>query len=57
MRKYKVMIKKMFVCLLIVASAACESTPYSDETTRSDLRAPAYPLLTLHPQMKLWSMT
>ncbi|WP_247646057.1 DUF4964 domain-containing protein, partial [Bacteroides faecichinchillae] len=47
----------MFVCLLIVASAACESTPYSDETTRSDLRAPAYPLLTLHPQMKLWSMT
>lgn len=48
---------KTFIYLLIAVLAACKSTPYSDETTKSDLRAPAYPLLTLHPHVKLWSMT
>ncbi|WP_455963055.1 glutaminase domain-containing protein [Bacteroides bouchesdurhonensis] len=47
----------IFIFLIVITLAACKSTPYSDETTKSDLRAPAYPLLTLHPQMKLWSMT
>ncbi|MDD3038304.1 glutaminase family protein [Bacteroides sp.] len=45
------------ICLFCILLVACKNTPYSDETTKSDLRAPAYPLLTLHPQMKLWSMT
>ena len=57
MRIYKTLMNKTFICLLIVVLVACKSTPYSDETTKSDLRAPAYPLLTLHPHMKLWSMT
>ena len=57
MRIYKTLMNKAFICLLITVLAACKSTPYSDETTKSDLRAPAYPLLTLHPHMKLWSMT
>lgn len=57
MRIYKTLMNKTFIYLLITVLAACKSTPYSDETTKSDLRAPAYPLLTLHPHMKLWSMT
>ena len=54
---YKTLMNKTFIYLLIAVLAACKSTPYSDETTKSDLRAPAYPLLTLHPHVKLWSMT
>ena len=57
MRIYKTLMNKTFIYLLITVLAACKSTPYSDETTKTDLRAPAYPLLTLHPHMKLWSMT
>ena len=57
MRIYKTLMNKTFIYLLIAVLAACKSTPYSDETTKSDLRAPAYPLLTLHPHVKLWSMT
>lgn len=57
MRVYKTLMNKTFICLLIVVLAACKNTPYSDETIKSDLRAPAYPLLTLHPHVKLWSMT
>ena len=51
------MTKYLISCFFVVLLAACKSTPYSDETTKSDLRAPAYPLLTLHPHVKLWSMT
>ena len=57
MRIYKTLMNKTFIYLLIAVLAACKSTPYSDETTKSDLRAPAYPLLTLYPHVKLWSMT
>ena len=49
--------KYIVVYFLSILLGACKSTPYSDKTTKSDLRAPAYPLLTLHPHMKLWSMT
>lgn len=44
MRIYKTLMNKTFIYLLIAVLAACKSTPYSDETTKSDLRAPAYPL-------------
>lgn len=49
--------KRNLIHLLVIllTLAACQSTPYSDETTKSDLRAPAYPLLTLHPHVRLWS--
>lgn len=57
MRTYKIMMNRIFLYLLIILLAACKSTPYSDETIKSDLRAPAYPLLTLHPHVKLWSGT
>lgn len=38
--------------------AACTTHPeYSETTVKNDLRAPAYPLLTLHPHVRLWSTT
>lgn len=37
------MTKYLISCFFVVLLAACKSTPYSDETTKSDLRAPAYP--------------
>ncbi|WP_077155532.1 glutaminase family protein [Bacteroides bouchesdurhonensis] len=48
---------KVIICFFSIFLGACKSTPYSDETTKNNLRAPAYPLLTLHPHMKVWSMT
>ena len=45
---------KLLFCLLAVCLVACTGTKFSDETVKSDLRAPAYPLLTLHPDVKLW---
>ena len=41
MRVYKTLMNKTFICLLIVVLVACKNTPYSDETIKSDLRAPA----------------
>lgn len=45
---------KWFVCLLFIAACTSHSE-YSEETIKSDLRAPAYPLLTLHPSVNIWS--
>ena len=48
--------KKLLIALLILLLAACsKSVPYSDETIKNDLRVPAYPLLMLHPHLRLWS--
>ena len=50
--------KKLLIALLILLLAACsKSVPYSDETIKNDLRVPAYPLLMLHPHLRLWSTT
>lgn len=49
--------KNPLIYLLALSLAACTSTPYSDVTVKSDLRAPAYPLLNLHPHVSLWSTT
>ena len=49
--------KNILLVVFCCTIGSLQSTPYSDETTKSDLRAPAYPLLTLHPHVKLWSMT
>lgn len=48
--------RKYILYLLAILLAACsESVPYSDETIKNDLRVPAYPLLMLHPHLRLWS--
>lgn len=57
MKIYNLITNKIFIYLLIAMLVGCNNTPYSDETIKSDLRAPAYPLLTLHPHVKLWSVT
>lgn len=49
--------KKQLIYLSALFLVACTSTPYSDITIKSDLRAPAYPLLNLHPHVTLWSST
>ena len=52
MKPMKYLFLGMSACLL----AACGGhVDYSEETVKSDLRAPAYPLLTLHPHVRLWS--
>ena len=48
--------RKYILYLLAILLAACsKSVPYSDETIKNDLRVPAYPLLMLHPHLRLWS--
>lgn len=47
--------KRNIVYLLALLFTACTSVKYSDETIKNDLRAPATPLLTLHPDVTLWS--
>lgn len=50
--------RKYILYLLAILLAACsKSVPYSDETIKNDLRVPAYPLLMLHPHLRLWSTT
>lgn len=50
--------KKLLIALLILLLAACTNKiSYSDETIKNDLRVPAYPLLMLHPHLRLWSTT
>lgn len=49
MRKY------ILYSLAILLAACSKSVPYSDETIKNDLRVPAYPLLMLHPHLRLWS--
>lgn len=51
MRKY------ILYSLAILLAACSKSVPYSDETIKNDLRVPAYPLLMLHPHLRLWSAT
>lgn len=51
MRKY------ILYSLAILLAACSKSVPYSDETIKNDLRVPAYPLLMLHPHLRLWSTT
>ena len=52
------MMRKYILYLLAILLAACsKSVPYSDETIKNDLRVPAYPLLMLHPHLRLWSTT
>ncbi len=43
------------IIALVLVLAACTGVKYSDETIKNDLRAPAYPLLTVHPHLTLWS--
>lgn len=48
--------REYILYLLAILLAACsKSVPYSDETIKNDLRVPAYPLLMLHPHLRLWS--
>ena len=48
--------KHFFLGMSALLLAACGGhVDYSEETVKSDLRAPAYPLLTLHPHVRLWS--
>ena len=50
------MMRKLSIVLLTLLLAACTNqVPYSDETIQNDLRLPAYPLLMLHPHLRLWS--
>lgn len=49
--------KCVFYLLTILLAGCSKSVPYSDETIKNDLRAPAYPLLMLHPHVRLWSAT
>lgn len=49
--------KRYLISLSVLLLAACTSVKYSDETVKSDLRAPAVPLLSLHPHVTLWSAT
>ncbi len=48
--------KKLLVVVSAALLAACGGhVKYAEETIKSDLRAPAYPLLTLHPHLSVWS--
>lgn len=47
--------KKYLFFLSIFFLISCTNTPYSEVTIKNDLRAPAYPLLTLHPHVTVWS--
>lgn len=50
------MAKHLIYLLFIFGVMACtRGTKYSDETIKNELRAPSYPLLSLHPQVRLWS--
>lgn len=52
------MMRKYILYSLVALLAACvKSVPYSEETVKNDLRLPAYPLLMLHPHLRLWSTT
>lgn len=33
----------------------CTGTPHSDITIKSDMRAPSYPLISVHPDVALWT--
>ena len=48
--------KKVFVnfSLALLLAACSGGADYSEETIKNDLRAPAYPLLALHPHVRLW---
>ena len=46
--------KRLLLGISACMLAAC-GPKYSEETITSDLRAPAYPLLTLHPHVNIWS--
>lgn len=49
------MMKKLIIYFSVLLLAACSGrAEFDDETLSSDLRAPAYPLLSLHPHVRLW---
>lgn len=45
----------IFLLFIFVVMACTRGTKYSDETIKNELRAPSYPLFSLHPQVRLWS--
>ncbi|MDD3038317.1 glutaminase family protein [Bacteroides sp.] len=50
------MAKYLIYLLFIFSVVACTgSTKYSDETIKNELRAPSNPILSLHPQVRMWS--
>ena len=48
--------KKLLIYISVLLLTACGSkTTYSEDTVKNDLRAPAYPLIMLHPHVRIWS--
>lgn len=49
-------IKKLLYLSLVVTFTACMRTEQFNEIIKSDLRAPAYPLITVHPDVSIWAV-
>ena len=51
------MIKRILYILCVLVCTACLGTQQMDTSViKNKLRAPAYPLLTLHPDMSIWAV-
>ena len=49
--------KKLLYTLLVSCLFACSDKDTSYEVVKNDLRAPAYPLVTIDPYASAWSMS
>lgn len=48
--------KGLLYLLLVMTFTACIKTQQSDRIIKNDLRAPAYPLITVHPDVSIWAV-